>query len=173
MSNRDSRFFGFVIGLALLAGQANAAALANPGLAYSYTYGAGTAIAGPGAAAEMASTFVLNDGFFTTQADIDADAGAVGGYYVNGGQDNGVIFGTGPGNNRSITVDLGLVQNLGPVDMYYSVYSPFAVDAPWQVDGITTDWEQVTQAIPIEGLGTTIKLEFRLESDDIGNFAVW
>ncbi|NIP91939.1 MAG: hypothetical protein GWO24_00020, partial [Akkermansiaceae bacterium] len=120
--------------VSFLAGQSSAEQLSDTGLVYTYAYAAGTTIAGPGADDEKASPSVLNDGFFTSQADIDADAGTVGGYYVNGGENNGVIFGTGPGNNRSITVDLGSVQDLLLVDMYYSVHGPFAVDAPWQVD---------------------------------------
>ncbi|MFN0126788.1 MAG: PEP-CTERM sorting domain-containing protein [Verrucomicrobiales bacterium] len=124
--------------MALVAAQANAATLANPGLPYTYSFPAGTTIAGPGGAAETASPHILKDGFYTTQADIDADAGVVGGYYINGGNPPGFIFGTGAGNNRSIQFDLGSTRILGPVDMYYSVHGPFAVDAPWQVD-VTID----------------------------------
>jgi len=142
MKRAHLHLFGFALGLALLAGQANAAVLANPGLAYTYTYGSNlsgpAASAGFGAVAENASPSVLNDGFFTTQAEIDADGGATtAGYYLNGGGPlGGIIFGTGAGNNRSITVDLGSMQNLGPVDMYYVAHGADAVDVPWQVDVI-------------------------------------
>ncbi|NIP98540.1 MAG: hypothetical protein GWO24_36080, partial [Akkermansiaceae bacterium] len=41
------------------------------------------------------------------------------------------------------------------------------------VDGVTADWEQVSHAIPAEGLGKLIKLEFRFETDDLQEFAGW
>ncbi len=41
------------------------------------------------------------------------------------------------------------------------------------VDGTTADWEQVTKAIPAEGLDKVIKLEFRFESDDLEVFPGW
>ena len=41
------------------------------------------------------------------------------------------------------------------------------------VDGTSTDWEQVTAGIPAAALGKMIKLEFRLDTDNVGNFAGW
>ena len=137
-----------MMAVALLAGQANAAVLSNTGFAYTYTYVA-TGVAGPGAAAETASPSILKDGFFTTQADIDADGGATAGYYLNGGNPPGVIIGNGAGTNRSITFDLGSVQTLRLVDMYYVAHGPDAVDVPWQVD-VTIDGGTVITLNPFD-----------------------
>ena len=38
-------------------------------------------------------------------------------------------------------------------------------------DGFSADWEEVTVAIPATALGKTVIFEWRLQSDDIGNFA--
>ena len=138
-----------MMAVALLAGQANAESLSNTGLAYTYTYPAGTTVAGPGAAAEEANPSVLNDGFFTTQSDITADGGATAGYYLNGGNPPGVIIGNGAGTNRSITFDLGSVQTLRLVDMYYVAHGVDAVDVPWQVD-VTIDGGTVITLNPFD-----------------------
>ena len=42
-----------------------------------------------------------------------------------------------------------------------------------KVEGVTGDWEQATFAFPSEALGKNVKVEFRLQSDDFGNFAGW
>ncbi len=42
-----------------------------------------------------------------------------------------------------------------------------------QIDGTTADWEPVSKPLPPEALGRTIVIEFRLRSDDLGNFAGW
>ena len=118
-----------------MAVHAKAEVLANPGLTYTYTYDPSVTVTGIGANTEITGRSVLKDGFFTTQADI-TENGVSSGWEVNGGQLNGVYIGTGTGNNRSIVFDLGSVQSLGPVDMYYVAYGPAAVDAPWQVDVI-------------------------------------
>jgi len=127
---------GLVIA-SLFASQTQAATIASPGLAYTYAYDNGS-LSGPGQPVEDIAPYVLNDGYYTTQAEIDADDGAVGGYMLNGAQNNGVIWGTGAGNDRSLTATFGSTQSLGLVDIYYSVHGPFAVDAPWQVD-VTLD----------------------------------
>ena len=129
------KLIAHLIAVAFLAVHAKAEVLANSGLTYTYTYDPSITVTGDGAFAEITGRSVLNDGFFTTQADI-TENGVSSGWYVNGGQLNGVIIGTGAGNNRSIVFDLGSVQSLGPVDMYYVAYGPAAVDAPWQVDVI-------------------------------------
>ena len=41
------------------------------------------------------------------------------------------------------------------------------------IDGLTTDWEQVSKSIPAAALGRNVKIEFRFTSDDIENFAGW
>ena len=41
------------------------------------------------------------------------------------------------------------------------------------IDGVSAGWEDVSERIPDEGLGRMIKIEFRLESDDISNFPGW
>jgi hypothetical protein len=41
------------------------------------------------------------------------------------------------------------------------------------VDGVVVDWERVSKSIPAAALGKTIKIEFRLKSDDIQNYAGW
>ena len=127
--------FAHLMAVALLAVPAKAEVLANSGLTYTYTYDPSVTVTGIGANTEITGRSVLNDGFFTTQADI-TENGVSSGWEVNGGQLNGVIIGTGTGNNRSIVFDLGSVQSLGSVDMYYVAYGPAAVDAPWQVDVI-------------------------------------
>lgn len=41
------------------------------------------------------------------------------------------------------------------------------------VDGIDSDWERVTHHLPPAALGRGIQVEFRLRSDDIGQFDGW
>jgi hypothetical protein len=41
------------------------------------------------------------------------------------------------------------------------------------VDGFTADWEKVTKKLPAAALGKTIKIEFRLTSDEIQNLPGW
>ena len=41
------------------------------------------------------------------------------------------------------------------------------------VNGTDISWKNASKSIPDEGLGKVIKIEFRLESDDIQNFAGW
>jgi hypothetical protein len=44
-----------------------------------------------------------------------------------------------------------------------------------EVDAVTADWEKVTKALPPEALGKTIRIEFRLFTDDFdnSNFPGW
>ena len=99
----------------------------------SYTYvGGGGTVAGADAAAEVSSPYVLTDGFVTTQAQIDAAAGDPEGYYVNGGQHNGVIYGGDP--HPGVQFDLGAVVDLGVVEIHYVVHIPHGVGAPTTVE---------------------------------------
>ena len=41
------------------------------------------------------------------------------------------------------------------------------------VDGASVGWEEVSKTLPAAALGKTIKLEFRLQSDDFRNLAGW
>ena len=41
------------------------------------------------------------------------------------------------------------------------------------VDDFTTDWEAVSKKLPGTALGKVIKIEFRLQSDELENFAGW
>ena len=41
------------------------------------------------------------------------------------------------------------------------------------VDGAAREWERITKTIPAAALGKTVLIEFRLQSDDVSNFAGW
>ncbi|HJM65679.1 MAG TPA: choice-of-anchor D domain-containing protein, partial [Roseibacillus sp.] len=41
------------------------------------------------------------------------------------------------------------------------------------IDGATADWTKVTKAMPAAAIGKTVKIEFRFQADDVGNFAGW
>ena len=41
------------------------------------------------------------------------------------------------------------------------------------VDGSSAGWEEVTMSLPAAALGKTVKIEFRLDSDDVMNEAGW
>ena len=97
----------------------------------SYTYTGGT-LAGPNTAAEAASPHVLTDGYVTTQAQIDAAAGDPYGYYVNGGQLDGVIYGGDP--HPGVQFDLGTARSLAGLRIHYVVHLPNGVGAPATVD---------------------------------------
>ena len=108
----------------------------------TYTYTGGT-IAGAGAAAETASPYVLTDGYITTQALIDAAAGSPQGYYVNGGQDDGVIYGDANDVHPGVLFDLGAAGDLNMIEIHYVVHTPHGVAAPASVD-VSVDGAPVT-----------------------------
>ena len=97
----------------------------------SYTYTGGS-IAGDGAVAETALPAILTDGSITTQALIEAAAGVPQGYYVNGGLDNGVVYGGDP--QPAVQLDLGAAVDINAIEVHYVVHTPHGVGAPTSVD---------------------------------------
>ena len=103
---------------------------------YSYTYTSGT-LAGAGGAFETANNSILRDGYYTTQADVTAAAGNPRAYYVNGtSAQRGFIAGGGGGGaspQPGITFDLGQVQPLTNVTIFYADLYGDGVSAPSSV----------------------------------------
>ncbi|MCX6929220.1 MAG: hypothetical protein NT154_39280, partial [Verrucomicrobia bacterium] len=103
---------------------------------YSYTYTSGT-LAGAGGAFETANNSILRDGYYTTQADVTAAAGNPRAYYVNGSSSQrGFIAGGGGGGaspQPGITFDLGQVQPLTNVTIFYADLYADGVSAPSRV----------------------------------------
>ena len=47
-------------------------------------------------------------------------------------------------------------------------------ERPWRlVGGSSAGWEEVSLSLPAAALGNTVRIEFRLDSDDVGNAAGW
>ncbi len=42
-----------------------------------------------------------------------------------------------------------------------------------ELEGVTGGWEHVKKSFPPATVGKTVRLEFRLQSDDLQNFAGW
>ena len=100
---------------------------------YSYTYTSGT-LAGAGGAFETANNSILRDGYYTTQADVTAAAGNPRAYYVNGTSAQRGFIAGGGGYGASpqpgITFDLGQVQQLTNVTIFYADLYGDGVSAP-------------------------------------------
>ena len=99
----------------------------------TYTYTGGT-VGGVGATAEIASPYVLTDGYITTQALIDAAAFNPPAYYINGGQNDGLYYGDANDVQPGLKFDLGAPGDLNAIEIHYVVLNDHAVGPPMSLD---------------------------------------
>lgn len=69
--------------------------------------------------------------------------------------------------------DIESMFDSGTVSILDAADDSLLVELAGGIDGTNLDWQEVSHVLPPAALGKTIKIEFRFESDDFGNFSGW